>query len=47
MLARILHRYDLAGDPSYELAVTERLTLIPRGFELSVRPRVPAPLASV
>lgn len=47
VLARILHRYDLAGDPSYELAVTERLTLIPRGFELSVRPRVPAPLATV
>jgi cytochrome P450 len=26
VLARILHRYDLAGDPSYDLAVTERLT---------------------
>jgi cytochrome P450 len=31
VLARILHRYDLAGDTSYALAVTERLTLIPHG----------------
>ena len=35
-LATILHRYDLAGDPAYQLDVTERLTLMPRGFELTL-----------
>lgn len=38
-LATILHRYDPAGDPAYELDVTERLTLMPRGFELTLTRR--------
>jgi len=38
-LATILHRYDLAGDPAYDLDVTERLTLMPRGFELTLTRR--------
>jgi cytochrome P450 len=41
VLARLLHRYDLAGDPSYELKVGERLTLVPKGFELAVTRRTP------
>ncbi len=36
VLARLLHRYDVAGDPSYELRVSERLTLMPVGFELTL-----------
>lgn len=43
VLARLLHRYDLAGDPSYELRVTERLTMMPEGFRLTLRPRVAVP----
>lgn len=42
VLARMLHRYDLEPDLDYELAVTERLTLMPVGFELALRPRTPA-----
>lgn len=42
VLARLLHRYDIAGDPDYELEIAERLTLMPKGFELTVTPRVPA-----
>jgi unspecific monooxygenase len=42
VLVRLLHRYDLAGDPAYELEVSERLTLMPRGFELQLSPRTPA-----
>lgn len=38
-LARILHRYDLVGDPSYELSIDERLTLMPQGLELTLTPR--------
>lgn len=41
VLARILHRYDLVGDPSYDLRVVERLTMMPQGLELELRPRVP------
>ncbi len=44
VLARLLHRYDLAADPDYELEITERLTLMPKGFELTLTPRVPAVL---
>ncbi|MGZ6743787.1 MAG: cytochrome P450 [Nocardioides sp.] len=40
VLARLLHRFDLAGDPAYQLRVTERLTMMPVGLELSLRPRV-------
>lgn len=43
VLARLLHRYDIAGDPDYELEIAERLTLMPKGFELTIRPRVPQP----
>jgi cytochrome P450 len=32
--ARMLHRYDLTGDSEYELAISERLTLMPKGFEV-------------
>jgi cytochrome P450 len=42
VLARLLHRYDIAGDPDYELKIAERLTLMPQGFELTITPRVPA-----
>lgn len=42
VLARMLHRYDITGDPSYELGISERLTLMPKGFELTITPRLPA-----
>lgn len=42
VLARLLHRCDIVGDPGYELEIRERLTLMPEGFELELRPRVPA-----
>lgn len=42
VLARLLHRYDIAGDPSYELRIAERLTLMPQGFELTLTPRTPS-----
>jgi cytochrome P450 len=41
VLARLLHRYDIAGEPDYELEIAERLTLMPKGFELTITPRVP------
>ena len=41
VLARMLHRYEVTPDPSYELEITERLTLMPKGFELTITPRVP------
>lgn len=43
VLARLLHRYDIAGDPDYELRIAERLTLMPKGFELTITPRTPNP----
>jgi unspecific monooxygenase len=43
VLARLLHRYDVSGDPGYTLEIKERLTLMPQGFELELRPRVPVP----
>ncbi|MCD9196919.1 cytochrome P450 [Aeromicrobium wangtongii] len=39
VLARVLRRYDLTPDPGYELRITERLTLMPEGFELWLSPR--------
>ena len=42
VLARLLHRYDMTGDPDYELAVSERLTLMPEGFEVTLARRKPA-----
>ncbi|EFQ83738.1 unspecific monooxygenase [Aeromicrobium marinum DSM 15272] len=44
VLARLLHRYDLSGDPGYVLDVSERLTIMPEGFELTLTPRTPAAL---
>jgi unspecific monooxygenase len=41
VLARVLHRYDITGDPDYELAIGERLTLMPRGFEIALARRTP------
>ena len=45
-LARVVHRFDLVGDPDYDLRITERLTLMPEGFELTLARRVPAPTLS-
>ena len=42
MLARILHRYDIAGDPSYALRIDERLTLMPEGMEITLTRRTPS-----
>lgn len=39
VLAMMLHRHDLAGDPDYVLEIAERLTLMPVGFELNVTRR--------
>ena len=39
VLATLIHRYELTHDPDYDLAVTERLTMLPEGFELTLRPR--------
>ncbi|TNC50653.1 cytochrome P450 [Mumia zhuanghuii] len=41
-LARILHRYDIAGDPSYALRIDERLTLMPEGMEITLTRRTPS-----
>jgi unspecific monooxygenase len=41
VLARLLHRYTITGDPEYELTVGERLTLMPRGFEITLARRTP------
>lgn len=46
VLARLLHRYDIAGDPDYELDVAERLTIMPAGFELTLSPRTPRDVAA-
>ena len=39
VLARLLHRYDLSGDPDYKLVIAERLTLMPKGFKIELAPR--------
>lgn len=41
VLARLLHRYDIAGEPDYDLAIDERLTIVPKGFRLTLTPRTP------
>lgn len=41
VLARLLHRYDVTADPEYVLRVDERLTIVPKGFELTLRRRTP------
>lgn len=42
VLARLLHRYDLEPEPGYELKIEERLTIVPRGFRLSLNRRTPS-----
>ncbi len=42
VLARMLHRYDIHGDDDYDLAITERLTLMPKDFMLALVARHPA-----
>ncbi|MEH3155533.1 MAG: cytochrome P450 [Gordonia paraffinivorans] len=42
VLATVLHRFDIQADPDYDLRVTERLTMLPEGFELTLRPRTRA-----
>ncbi|MEO6473452.1 MAG: cytochrome P450 [Aeromicrobium sp.] len=42
VLARMLHRYDIAGDPDYQLRISERLTLMPQDFHLTLTLREPA-----
>lgn len=39
VLARTLHRYDLKPDPDYQLKISERLTVMPVGFELELTGR--------
>ena len=39
LLGTIVGRYDLVADPNYELAIEERLTMMPSGFRLGLRPR--------
>lgn len=41
VLARLLHRYDIAGEPDYELRIDERLTIVPKDFRLTLTPRTP------
>ncbi|MDA2894666.1 cytochrome P450 [Mycolicibacterium sp. BiH015] len=36
LLAVLLRRYELVADPDYRLQVTQRLTLLPRGFHLTL-----------
>lgn len=39
VLARLLRRFDLRADSAYDLMVTERLTLMPKGFRVEARRR--------
>lgn len=39
VLARLLHTFDITPDPGYTLTVTERLTLMPKGFRLTATRR--------
>jgi cytochrome P450 len=42
VLARLLHRYDITGDPDHELAISARLTLMPKGSRTTLARRTPA-----
>lgn len=42
VLARTLHRFDISGDPDYELRIEERLTIVPKDFHVTLTPRTPA-----
>jgi cytochrome P450 len=39
ILGMLIRRYDMAADPSYQLQIAERLTLMPSGFRLGLRLR--------
>jgi unspecific monooxygenase len=39
MLGTLIRRYDLTADPDYELAIQERLTMMPKGFRLGLQRR--------
>lgn len=39
VLARLLHRFEIAAEPGYELEISERLTLMPVGFRLGLTRR--------
>lgn len=39
LLGTIFRRYDVIADPGYQLAIAERLTLMPKGFRLGLRRR--------
>jgi cytochrome P450 len=39
LLARLLHRYDVAGEDGYRLQVDERLTLMPAGLRIHLHRR--------
>lgn len=42
VLAMLLHRHDLRADPSYELQIEERLTLVPEDLRVDLARRVPS-----
>lgn len=37
ILGAVIRRYDLIADPDYQLAIAERLTMMPSGFRLGLR----------
>jgi cytochrome P450 len=39
ILGAVIRRYDLIADPDYQLAIAERLTMMPSGFRLGLRRR--------
>jgi unspecific monooxygenase len=39
MLGVLIRRYDLIADPDYQLQISERLTMMPKGFRLGLRRR--------
>jgi cytochrome P450 len=43
ILGSLVRRYDLSADPGYTLAISERLTLMPKGFQLRLRRRSDQP----
>ncbi|WP_083450250.1 cytochrome P450 [Luteipulveratus mongoliensis] len=42
VLARLFHRYDMTPDPTYDLEISERLTLMPVNFHLTLSRRTPS-----
>jgi cytochrome P450 len=39
ILGAVIRRYDVIADPDYQLAIAERLTMMPSGFRLGLRRR--------